>query len=104
MKRRPPPAESVWLLTADPPVCASGNPVAVLTACERRRRLEECLCRFDASSIAEELSEIGCDDAADYFRDELSADEVEDVVSALGECAHGALGDDDDWETATLSG
>ena len=95
MKRRP-PAESVWLLTADPPVCRGGNPVAVLNACERRRRLEECLCRFDASSIAEQLGEIGCDEAADYFRDELSPEEVEEVASALEECSEGSSSDDED--------
>lgn len=48
-------AESVWLLTADPPLCGEGDAVAVLNSCERRRRALDSLCRFDAAAMAGDL-------------------------------------------------
>lgn len=74
------------LLTADPPVCAAGKAVAVLQQCERRRRDQECLCRFDANEIAEDAAGLGCAEVGEYVSGELEPDDVEDFARAVAAC------------------
>jgi len=84
-----------WLLTADPPVCAGGRPVAVLNRCPRRRREQECHCRFDPAEIAEDLEELGAGQLARTLEDSLEPDEVEDFIEELQRCLAQAKGDED---------
>ena len=77
----------VWLLTADPPICAGGRPTAVLNQCSRRRNGQECYCRFDAAEIGDDLGQLGATELARTLEECLDADEVagfaEDVRRAL---------------------
>ncbi len=85
--RRTPRAELYdRLLTADPPVCGLGKPVAVLQGCERRRRDQECLCRLDANEVSDDLLRLGCDDLADYLVAGSEPEDVEDFVGAMADC------------------
>jgi hypothetical protein len=72
-----------WLLTADPPICARGNPVAVLNACERRRQDEECWCRFDVSEAADDLEAAGAAHLVEWLNDDLEPDDVASLADDL---------------------
>lgn len=74
------------LLTADPPICRGGHPVAVLNACERRRRGADCLCRFDANELAEDGELLGCGAIADSLEHELEREEVEGLLAEVELC------------------
>lgn len=74
------------VLTADPPLCGRGNAVAVLNSCERRRRMLECICRFDANQIAEDASLFDCADVASAMEDSLEPDDVEALAGDLELC------------------
>lgn len=67
----------VWLLTAEPPLCRDGDSLAVLRRCERLRRGQDCVCRFNASDIADDLADIDAGTIADqYLRDRLDSGDV----------------------------
>ncbi|HLX35642.1 MAG TPA: hypothetical protein VKR30_10435 [Candidatus Limnocylindrales bacterium] len=73
-----------WLLTADPPICVQGgNPVAVLNSCSRRRRGEECWCRFDVVEAADDLEGVGADDLIEWLNDDLEPEDVSDLAEKL---------------------
>ncbi len=74
------------ILTVDPPLCAQGDPVAVLNACDRRRRMLDCLCRFDANEIASDATLFGCTDLASAFDIALEPEDVESVAADLEIC------------------
>lgn len=84
-----------WLLTADPPVCAGGRPVAVLNQCPRRRKGQICFCRFDAAQIADDLAELGAGELARSLEDGLEPDEVEDFADGVRRSLQAAKGDED---------
>lgn len=71
------------LLTADPPVCRVGPPLAVLRRCERLRRDEVCWCRFAAADLADELTEAGAPELADYFATALEPEDVDELSSKV---------------------
>ena len=71
------------LLTADPPVCRVGPPLAVLRRCERLRRDEVCWCRFAAADLADELIEAGASELADYFAAALEPEDVDELSSKV---------------------
>lgn len=99
-------ADYKWLLLADPPVCGGGNAVALLNGCERRRRAEVCLCRFNVQEIVEDLTAIGQPKLGDeWLTTELEARDVEDFRDALRAAADRAASrledePDDDLEHA----
>lgn len=105
--RRVPRAELYdRLLTADPPVCALGKPVEVLQRCERRRRSQDCVCRFDANEISDDGLLIGFADLGAYMNGESEPLEVEDFARALAyglarAATTGPTGDAVEWEAAT---
>lgn len=84
-----------WLLTADPPLCASGRPIAVLNQCPCRRRGQVCLCRFDAAEIAEDLGELGAGELARTLEDGMEPEEVADFADGVRRCLIGAKGDEE---------
>jgi hypothetical protein len=68
----------VWLLTAEPPVCRGGDSRTVLMRCERLRRGEACICRFNVAELSDDLAAIGADDLAEkWLSDRLEASDVE---------------------------
>ena len=71
------------LLTADPPVCRVGPPLAVLRRCERLRRDEVCWCRFASADFADELIEAGAPELADYFATALEPEDVDELSSKV---------------------
>jgi hypothetical protein len=79
------------ILTADPPVCARGNPVAVLNSCERRRRLLECWCRFDVNQIAADASTLRCPDLAASFDIAVDPEDVEAIAADIELCLERSL-------------
>lgn len=86
----------VWLLTADPPVCAGGRPVAVLNQCSRKRKGELCHCRFDAAEISDDLGMLGCGELARTLEDGLEPDELSDFADGIRGCLSLAGGKDDE--------
>lgn len=72
-----------WLLTADPPICGRGNPSAVLNMCERRRRDEECWCRFDVIEVADDLEAAGAPGLVEWLNDDLEPDDVAALADEL---------------------
>lgn len=80
----------VWLLTADPPLCASGKPVAVLNQCSRRRHAQLCYCRFDAAEISGDLEKLGCAELSRALEDSLEPDEVADFAQHVEHCLRGS--------------
>jgi hypothetical protein len=68
------------LLTADPPICGQGSPVALLNGCERRRRGLDCWCRFNASEISDDLDALGIGSEIS-LETEFDPDEVEDLTA-----------------------
>ncbi len=78
------------LLVADPPVCGRGNVIAILNSCERRRRMLDCQCRFDANEISKDAETIGCEALASAFDVALEPDDVEDVAADLELCLRSA--------------
>jgi hypothetical protein len=74
----------VWLLVADPPLCARGSVVAVLNSCERRRQGQTCICRFNTQEIAEDLTAIGVPSFGDeWLITELEPDDIPDFRDAV---------------------
>lgn len=71
------------LLTADPPVCRVGPPLAILRRCELLRRDEVCWCRFLASDLADELTEAGAPDLAEYFTSALEPEDVDELSAKV---------------------
>jgi hypothetical protein len=84
-----------WLLTADPPICASGRPVAVLNQCPRRRRDQVCFCRFDAAEIAEDLNKLGAGELARTLESGLEPEELEDFADGVRGFLRTAKGEED---------
>jgi len=72
-----------WLLTADPPICGRGNPIVVLNSCERRRRDEECWCRFDVTEVADDLEAAGASGLVEWLNDDLEPDDVAALADEL---------------------
>jgi hypothetical protein len=68
-------ADYRWLLLADPPVCRTGRPEAVLNNCDRLRRGEVCWCRFETQDAVEDIGIVG---AAGALDDWLTAGDLED--------------------------
>jgi hypothetical protein len=83
------------LLTADPPVCRVGPPLAVLRRCERLRRDEVCWCRFAAADLADELSEAGAPELGDYFATALEPEDVNELSSRVRALAASGIPDED---------
>lgn len=83
------------LLTADPPICATGPALGVLTRCERLRRGEACLCRVYARDLADDLAAIGALRQADYLTSSLEPEDVEKLVEELQALPLTAVADDD---------
>jgi hypothetical protein len=73
----------VRLLTADPPVCGYGSARGLLNACERRRRGQRCLCRFNASEIADDLEAVAVDGDIGGLEIEYEPDEVGDLLADM---------------------
>jgi hypothetical protein len=72
-----------WTLVADPPPCDPGNPRRALAYCKKARHGQRCTCLFDLGSIVDDLEEVGLDEYASEFEDELEAESLEDVVAEL---------------------
>jgi hypothetical protein len=72
-----------WLVTADPPICGRGKPVVLLNTCERRRRDEECLCRFDVVEIADDWEAAGAGHLIEWLNDDLEPEDVEALSEDL---------------------
>jgi hypothetical protein len=95
MRRRTAPAEQyVWLLTADPPVCAVGPALGTLRRCDRLRRGEHCFCRFAAADIAEDLAAAGAPDLAAFLEMPLEPDDVEELRDGLEQVDLDEIGDE----------
>lgn len=90
-----------WLLTADPPVCKVGNPVTILNTCERRRRGEECWCRFDVVAVADDLEAVGADELVELLNDDLEPEDVELLAGRLAAAMGSQLDDADAEERGT---
>jgi hypothetical protein len=85
-----------WLLTADPPLCTGGKPVAVLNQCSRRRKGQLCYCRFDAAEISGDLDKLGCGELARTLEDSLEPDDVSDFADGIRSCLIRARGQDEE--------
>lgn len=72
-----------WTLVADPPPCDPGNPHRALAYCKKARQGQRCTCLFDLGAIADDLEEVGLDEYASEFEDELDAESLADVVTEL---------------------
>lgn len=76
----------VWLLTAEPPMCRDGDSLGVLRRCERLRRGQDCVCRFNTSDIADDLADIEGGPIADqYLRDRLDSEDVVGFRNAVSQ-------------------
>lgn len=85
-------AKSVWLLTADPPVCTAGRAVDVLSQCAELRRGNECVCRFDVAELEAPLRACGGDEAAEMLSDRLEPEDVEDLLRLTQQCVRSGHG------------
>jgi hypothetical protein len=83
MKRRYDAEQYPGLLTADPPVCASGPPLAALRRCERLRRGEACWCRIYSRQLADDLCDVGASAQAEYLTQSLEPEDLEALVGEL---------------------
>jgi len=81
-------ADYRWLLLADPPVCRGGRPETVLNNCDRLRKGETCLCRFETQEIVDDLVLAGSAGALDDWLtagdlDEQDVEEMQSKVASI---------------------
>ncbi len=74
-----------WWLRADPPPCDQNNPTRALAYCEKSRHGQRCTCQFDLAAIADDLEELGLEQYASEFEDEVDADSLMDLVSEISD-------------------
>jgi uncharacterized membrane protein YcjF (UPF0283 family) len=55
----------------------------VLAFCERARRGERCLCRFDLELIALDLEDVGLERFSEHFDDAIDAEELSDLTDEI---------------------
>jgi len=70
-----------WTLVADPSPCDPISIARALAFCPRDRIGEECMCRIDVAEFVDDLEELGVENVANAFDDELDA---EDLVNVAG--------------------
>jgi hypothetical protein len=75
-------ADYHWILLADPPVCRGGRPDVVLNNCDRLRKGEICLCRFETQEIVDDLALAGAAGALDDWltSGDLEEQDVEEMT------------------------
>ena len=79
-RRRQRPAESAWILVANPPLCRSGSPTAALAACALE---DACHCAVDLGLLSEDLAEAGLGDLISDWDVEVDPDTVAEVAARL---------------------
>jgi len=103
MRRRAAPAEQYpRLLTADPPICSVGPPLATLRRCDRLRRGDRCYCRFAAADIAEDLVAADRLDLAQFLEASLEVEDVEELADEVATIDVESMGDEGLAERLTI--
>lgn len=92
-RRRQRPAESKWILVADPPLCQAGSPAVAMASCSRG---DKCWCTVDVGALSDDVSEVGRRELISDWDVEVASDgigEVAEVLASLSEQRDDDLGD-----------
>lgn len=94
MPKRRRPAESEWVLVADPPLCGARDASTAVDHCPRPDQGLSCRCQFAIHELAEDLADVDADQLVELIDVGLEAGDVADLVIEL-ERASGRADDED---------
>lgn len=77
-------------------MCGLGDPIAVLNACQRRRRGQMCVCRVSVTEVTEDLATAGCPEVAEALDADLEPEDVLAFADAVEACRRRAESDPSD--------
>lgn len=74
-------AKYIWRMAAQPLLCGPGKTVPGILRCPLPRRGDTCRCLFEINDIVDDLTDAGHVDVAEWFEDEIDADDVGQLIA-----------------------